>query len=322
MATTWYANLNYICNERCVFCAAGLAEGPVRGPRSSPHLSLEDLQAWMGSPPPPGDDVQLAGGEPTLHPDLPSLAAWAGSGGAEVILFTNAVRFADADYAAAVVAGGVGQFEVAIYGATPEAHDGITRRRGSLRQTLDGIRNLVALEDATVVLRLLVSSQCVDDAAGIVDLVVREAPGIDKVNLNPVILSEDADRAGAPVAYDVARGPVNDAVAAARRHGLPVDLAAMPLCLFDGDNAAVARQTAARRARERLADPRPGYRYLDPWAAAGAPNPGVVPRTWPGAPACRGCDYRPVCDGVERWYLDRFGEAGLQPVQRVEVRSA
>ena len=26
----WYLNLNYVCNERCTFCAAELADGSLR----------------------------------------------------------------------------------------------------------------------------------------------------------------------------------------------------------------------------------------------------------------------------------------------------
>jgi len=324
VATTWYANLNYICNERCVFCAAGLADGPDRGPRSSPHLSLEDLRRWMGEPPPAGDDVQLAGGEPTLHPDLGSLARFARANGADVVLFTNAVRFADETYAAAIVTAGVTRFEVAVYGASEGAHDRVTRRKGSLAQTLAGLRNLVAVGDgsATVVVRLLVSAQCAGDAPGIVDLVAKEIPGLHGVNLNPLILSDDAARAQAQISYDHAHDAVNEAVTRARRLGLPIDIATMPLCIFDGENAALARRTAAMRARRRLHEPRRGYRYLDPYVAAGQPTPEAVPRVRRTADACRGCAYAPVCDGVEHWYVEQFGDAGLRTVPRHRVRSA
>jgi len=156
--TNWYLNLSYVCNERCTFCAAELAGGSLRIGGRPAIVSKADVERWLdGARPQPRDRVMLAGGEPTLHAELVPIVELL-AGAAQVELFTNALRLADAAYADAVTAAGITDYEVALYGADAPSHEAVTRRRGSFEQTLDALAVLAA-QRVRVNVRLLVSRQ-------------------------------------------------------------------------------------------------------------------------------------------------------------------
>lgn len=317
MTRSLFVNVNYTCNERCVFCAAGLADGPLRTPGRPRGLTVDDLERFVAEHPAgPDDTVLVAGGEPTLHPDLPRLVRRASADGARVVLFTNGVRLADPAYAAEVVAAGVDRFEIALFGSTAARHEAVTRRAGSFDATLEALRVLAAL-DTEVEARLLVAAGLVHDLEASVATLRREAPGVDAVSLNRLILSTDAEHADAAVSWADARPAVNAAARAVLAAGWDLRHEAIPPCVFEGD---VADHVAARL-RERVADPGslrpPEFGYLDPFVAAGEPNPQpVAGRPEIALPApCLACDYLPACGRVEAWYVERFGTAGLRPVR-------
>jgi len=96
-----------------------------------------------------GENLELLGGEPTLHEDLLSLISYARRRGARRIkVVTNGRRLADADFLLHLVEEGCRIFEVKIYGSRSETHDAVTRVRGSLDETLRGLQNLGGISDA------------------------------------------------------------------------------------------------------------------------------------------------------------------------------
>src|SRR5213078_3214401 len=126
--TKHYVNLNYVCNEHCVFCASNLTNN-LKGTGVRRELTLEQIRAWIEEHRPRRDDeVLLAGGEPTLHKDLFAIVREFAEQCRDIKLFTNALKLADESYARAAIAAGVSGFEIALFGATPATHDAITRR--------------------------------------------------------------------------------------------------------------------------------------------------------------------------------------------------
>jgi MoaA/NifB/PqqE/SkfB family radical SAM enzyme len=318
--TLWYLNLNYVCNERCVFCAAELAEGnSARIDGRQPVVGFDDVVTWLGGDlPAAGDQVALAGGEPTLHRRLVDITRLLSHNRPEVALFTNGLRLASGGAAEALVDAGVSRFVIPLYGATDAAHDAVTRRIGSFEATLSGLGAAIEASAgrAVVEVRLLVSRQTVGENPDIVRLVHERLPSVDEFGLNRLILSEDAARADATVSWADARASVNETAALIGRlgHGLVAD--GIPLCVFDGENAPIRRAVATRAERvARGLEPGVGrVRYLDPAVATGQ-APERPPRRSRALPEpCCGCSYRDACAGVERWYLARFGTAGLRPL--------
>ncbi len=317
MPTTYYANLNYVCNERCVFCAAEMANGALRVAGHASWVTLDEVKAWVGGDRPgPRDRVLIAGGEPTLHRDLFPIVRFLGRDCGAVSIFTNGLRLADRAFAEEAVRAGITRFEVALYGARPESHDAVTRRPGSFERTLAGLRTLTELPRRghfVVDVRLLVSRQSAFENPDIVRVVRERAPGVDTFSLNRLLLSQDALASQAPISYAEAREPINETARLVRELGYTLAFDSLPLCVFDGDNADWVRT----QVRPGAGPPDAGERFLyfDPYVAAGAePESSLVQRRALPDP-CLSCDYLAACRRVEGWYVRRFGFAGLRPVR-------
>ena len=311
MPTEYFVNLTSYCNERCVFCAAELAR-----PAKARWISLDRLAAWLeGDPPRLADRVLVAGGEPTLHPEFHEAIQRLSATCVDIRLFTNGLRLADMEFARRTVAAGVTRFEIALYGADDATHDAVTGRPGSHATTLSALHTLGSLRQElsfALHIRLLVARQTVDAAPAIVQLIAERVGSVDGVSINRLIRSNDAVESAAAVSWADARGPVNAAARMVRQHGFDLDVWSLPLCVLEGDIAA----QVCREVRQGVPQARPDWRrrYLDPlvadqgWTFAGQ-------RHRPALPACcRTCDYVSICQRVEPWYLDEFGESGLTPV--------
>jgi MoaA/NifB/PqqE/SkfB family radical SAM enzyme len=317
VATSYFVNVNFVCNERCVFCAADLAGGTTRVEERR-RLTLDDLTTWLdGELPGPADTVALAGGEPTLHRELFEIVRHLAQRGPRVNLFTNGLRFADERYAREAVDAGITRFEIALFGPDAATHDAVTRRPGSFECTIDALNVLGRLRrerDFVLEVRLLVSRQTATHNPAIVGVVHDRIEGVDVISLNRLILSEDAVAADATISWEEARSSINETATLSRELGYQLRFDSMPLCVFDGPNADHVR-LSLQAAQHAGPPPAPrAFRYLDPVIAAGRSLQSVgAPTAMP--PPCAGCEYVSACRRVEEWYVERYGSSGLRPMR-------
>lgn len=316
----YFINLSFACNERCVFCAADLASGPEVSPGRPHGVTFADVEALVANLR-PGDEVELAGGEPTLHRELLPIVRHIADRGGKIALFTNGLRLANPAFARSVIEAGVSHIQIGLFGAAAESHDRITRRSGSFARTIEALRVLGALRRELTFrleVRLLVSRQCAAENAAIVRAVDREVDGVDAFSLNRLILSSDAAVADSTISWADARGPVNATASLIRELGYELTFAGLPLCLYEGDNADHVREAVARLCLAPPVEEAPPA-YLDPYVATGERvGEPVEPRLVP--PPCRTCDYMAHCGRVEQWYVDRYGTEGLEPVRHAVAR--
>jgi MoaA/NifB/PqqE/SkfB family radical SAM enzyme len=311
--TKHYLNLNYICNEHCVFCASDLTNN-IQDQRIRKQLTLPEIREWIAEcPPHPDDEVLLAGGEPTLHRDLFEIVGEFASYCTNIKVFTNGVKLARVAYAGQAVMSGISGFEIALFGATGESHDAITRRPHSFDQTMEAINNLLRLRDrrdVRVVLRLLVAKHCYRELPDIVRVVHEQAPEVDEFSINRLIYSDNALASEAMVSWAEATPAVNEAVEVARGYGYPVNFWPVPLCVFKGKNQRFVEAQMRGLAPGQMV--RSTLRYLDPVVASAGSHIGGASSAELAAPkVCRTCAYQAACGGVEREYVVRFGEDGL-----------
>src|SRR5258708_25177553 len=141
-----WLELTIRCNLRCVHCyAESEPSAPLRGALGDvDYASLIIEAANLGC-----RKLQFIGGEPTLHPSLPSLIKHARECGMEFVeVYTNAVRISDdlltcfREYQISVA--------VSFYSDDPTIHDKITNLPGSHRRT---IKNLTRLLNAGLKVR-------------------------------------------------------------------------------------------------------------------------------------------------------------------------
>jgi MoaA/NifB/PqqE/SkfB family radical SAM enzyme len=317
--TSYYVNVNYVCNERCTFCASDLTNR-VRLDGRGAWVNLDEVRNWLGdSPPGPDDRVMLAGGEPTLHRELLPIVRLLSANCRDVVIFSNGVRLADPAFARQATEAGITRFEIALFGATAERHEAITRLRGSFERTLLALNTLDRLRrdcELHIDVRLLVSRQSSPENPSIVRMVHERAPGVDSFSLNRLILSDNAVDADATISWADAAPAINETVRLVRQFGYELEFAAMPLCVFNDDNAEFVRNEILHtppRSDSRAWE----MRYFDPLVASGTPPQKSSRRPLALPLECVQCDYLSACGRVESWYTERYGTAGLHSIHLV-----
>jgi radical SAM protein with 4Fe4S-binding SPASM domain len=130
--------VTYRCNNDCAHCY-NLRE------RNFPELTTPQWfrildKLWeIGIP-----HIIFTGGEATLRSDLPDLIAYAESLGQITGLNTNARRLSDERYVERLVAAGLDHVQVTVESSDEQIHDEMMRSRGAFKQTIIGLRNVLA----------------------------------------------------------------------------------------------------------------------------------------------------------------------------------
>ncbi len=145
------ANLGYLqvvrhCNHLCGFCSNPTT--PYTHDFDSMRVLVDDFVAreYFG--------IILTGGEPTLHPELPRIAAYARDQGLHVRLITNGTRLAQPEFAEQLADAGVALAHVSIYSVRPDVE-------ARLRGTADTLPKAFAALDNAARFGIEVNVNCV-----------------------------------------------------------------------------------------------------------------------------------------------------------------
>ncbi len=287
--------VHFSCNNRCVFCVQGDKRSwipPRSGDEIREHLERERART---------DAVVFTGGEPTLHPDLLDLVAFAKSLGYQRIqLQTNGRRLAYRDYVESAVRAGVTEVSPALHGSTAAIHDALTRAPGSYRQTLKGIRNCVRA-GLLVYTNTVVVRGNLDDLPRTAALLARS--GVRHMQfafVHPEGTALQHFEAVVPRMPDAARW-IHKALDVARAAGVSAWAEAMPYCFMHGYEQHVVE--AHIPATVVLDCPHTIEDYTAwRWAEGKAKGP-----------PCTQCTWRDVCEGPWREYPDGYGWDEFEP---------
>lgn len=85
--------------------------------------------------------VILTGGEPTLHPELPRIAAYANEQGLHVRMITNGTRMADPNFARDMASAGLKLVHVSVYSVRPEVEERLRGASGTLEKAFQAVEN-------------------------------------------------------------------------------------------------------------------------------------------------------------------------------------
>jgi len=85
--------------------------------------------------------IILTGGEPTLHPELPKIAAYASERGLHVRMITNGSRLADPEFASALAKAGVKLVHVSVYSVRPDVEAVLRGTPSTLEKAFAAVRN-------------------------------------------------------------------------------------------------------------------------------------------------------------------------------------
>lgn len=127
--------INGHCNMSCAFCFVD---------RTAPDFDAAQLRAEIQAMADSGTrHLVLSGGEPTLHPALAELIAYAASLGAfDVIeMQSNGVKCADAEYTRSLVEAGLNKVTISLHSVDPEHSDKITRLPKAFGKTVEAMHH-------------------------------------------------------------------------------------------------------------------------------------------------------------------------------------
>ncbi|MCA9683262.1 MAG: radical SAM protein, partial [Myxococcales bacterium] len=276
--------VQFRCNQACDFCFVST---------HLPDPQEQAVRAALEAAAAAGAVVSMSGGEPTLNPRLCDYLRYAKQVGVPAVeLQTNAVRLADPQLCAAVVAAGVDTAFVSLHGSRAEICDAITNAPGTWAKTVAGLDQLAAHGVATRV-NFVMCRQNADDFPAVVELVASRWPSFD-LTFSFVAPSTDlVPRTAALIPrYSSVFGPLLAGLERARDLGVTVtgfeSMCSIPLCLKpDG-----------------LGD----YEQLS------AAEVGIDSASEFEKPAgCADCSQRDRCWGLRRGYVQLYGSDELRP---------
>jgi MoaA/NifB/PqqE/SkfB family radical SAM enzyme len=273
--------LGHMCNNRCVFCVSGqMTERRAAGPLDlAPQLEAIERAHAQGY-----RKLTLLGGEPTLQPGFMDLVRRSVAlGFDEIVIFTNGVRTARAEFLDEILAtGGPFTFRISIQGATEEAHERTTRKPGSFGRILRTLELLRERGQRRTVNMCVVTSNYASVAA-FPELVERY--GVSQIHLDMIRPLDAGDRTEAELRAMIPRYcdmvPALVAMAkgfADQKSEVDVNIGNLPYCIAPSDKYEVKR-------RDKL-----------------KPE------------SCRSCAYEPSCSGVFETYARFYGTSELIPL--------
>ena len=129
--------ITFRCQNRCVHCYTG-------GPRETRELSTAEWRKVIDRLSEIGIFIlTFTGGEPTLREDLPDLLKYAQEKGMVTGLITNGRRLKSSEYVKRLVDTGLDFVQITIESHNPRIHDLITSSKGSWKETVKAIENVV-----------------------------------------------------------------------------------------------------------------------------------------------------------------------------------
>ncbi len=308
--------LGHLCNNRCVFCVSGQRTqmGEARPLPVAPALERISEARAAGH-----TKITLLGGEPTLQPGfLGVVAHCAALGFEEVVVFTNGVRTARAEFIDAVLATGAKvTWRISIQGGTEAAHVRTTGKPRSFQRILRTLENLRARE-APVTVNMCVVASNIDSVPAFPELVERF--GIRQLHLDLMRPLDAGKRTETELRAMMPRlrelvAPLSTMIAGfeARLPGFDVNIGNLPYCVaphlapwihHDGSMT----QTVAIDGDDRLS--RPWNKYLTKRRDKIKPD------------RCRECVFDDACSGVFETYARMHGTDELVPVSSSQLAGA
>ncbi len=129
--------LTFRCQNNCVHCYAG-------GPHETSELTTEQWKEVIDRLHQIGVFIlTFTGGEPTLREDLPELLLYGQNKGLVTGLITNGRKLKDKNYVKTLEKTGLDFIQVTLESHKPKIHDLMTATKGSWKETVAGIKNII-----------------------------------------------------------------------------------------------------------------------------------------------------------------------------------
>ncbi len=219
------------CNSNCIMCPCS------ENSRKNGFISSADyIKELLRYIPENANYITLTGGEPTLLKDdffeimehIKNTRKHT-----HFQLLTNGRAFGDYSFSREFVKHLPESIELGIplYGYNEETHDLITQTKGSFRQTVIGIHNLLHY-DVTIEIRIVLTKLNIDYIEKVAAYIIKYLPGVRCVNLMGLELMGNAAKNKNDVwlPYDEMFEKAEKAIMLLITHGIDTQLYNFPLC--------------------------------------------------------------------------------------------
>jgi radical SAM protein with 4Fe4S-binding SPASM domain len=316
-------NLGKICNNRCIFCMTENADF-----ESHKFATLQEVKAELKEYKKRGfNSIGFLGGEPTLHPNIIEIIAFAKKTNiGKLHLVTNGRRLADKRFVENLFKAGIDRISVSLHSHLPEIEDSFTCVEGSFEQKLAGLQNVFKY-------RKKMNYKC-DLSQNIVlnKMNLKKLPvtinffskmGVSDFRINfiqPLGRAENMFQELVPRYSDV-KPIFKKIVDIAKKNRLTVSFADMPFCVF-------SEYKEFYKYMGELKD------YIDLVVVLGAKRSSFISRqnekntfSWRNkrknylkmkTKICLKCKYYDLCEGVWKRYAKSFGLKEIKPIKVVE----
>ncbi len=332
-------HVGYSCNERCEFCyyLEDLKKGRIKDGTTAQNKRKIAIAAAFGK-----TAIDISGGEPTIRPDLPELISYCREKGfRDITIITNGQRTADPAYCATLKEAGLTEGLFSIHSHSAEIHDGFTHVPGSFERINRSVENFRAA-GLQVRVNTVVNSENYKYLNDFFELVHKYQPkAVNLILFNP---SETAANLSKDNAIRISNYQIiGDAVSAAldnwkEKIGI-VNVRFLPFC-FLRKHPDCIRTEWQKVHEDQEWDPILLVAFQKNWPASIASTLAGFFTPWntpdyhsadlltflnkklsafrmklyyrQGAP-CKECSLSPICTGLQRDYVNRFGFPDVKP---------
>jgi hypothetical protein len=301
-----YINLNYQCNNNCIFCAVAH--------QRSYSLSFEDVVNFInGFSSSSLACLTLSGGEASIRPDFLDLVKYLSTKDLKLVLQTNARRFADYSFAKATVDLGLRNFYVSLHSHIPNLHEFLTYRKGSFSETINGIFNLLGL-GSCLDINCIVVKHNASIIPNYVSWILDEFPNIHGIYITyPVPVGNAFDNSSEILCdFSELRPVFRDIVSLFAATAIRFGFVDVPCCVVDVDKMEAA-----------LKQPQQPYDFIYSPEDVNTPPEVVKLRAWITSQTnrcfssryCYGCSkfIEHSCPGIFSRYLELYGDNFCEP---------
>lgn len=306
--------VGYSCNNKCRHCVVEPVRSELENDKENIDLTTQDLLEKIDTAASLNvKEIVLTGGEVTLRDDFQKLVIYAVEKGLKVNIQTNGRRFADKEYCEFLkdLPGIV--FIIALHASTEKIHDAITQREGSFRETISGIRNLLALKKdvtAKIVISKLNAGNIFDTAKLSRDLGVSEfsvvyphLPGYNKEQFEKI----------APK-YIELQEQIEQISEYGKNESFVVDFETIPYCICS-DSEFFWLRNCDLLTKSRLNDDDSDYMDDDTnfdWEK-------IRPQMKIKGETCSLCAFNLLCEGPWGEYVENYGTSEFIPIGKESV---
>jgi len=304
--------LGYACNNDCIHCVVSDFKDILLRKGSSENLTTEQYIEEMTESRDKGAElIVFTGGEPTIRQDLIPLLIKAREMGYKIQIQTNGRRFNDRGFAEKVAACGIDTYCIALHAHTAEVHDSITRRKGSFKETSEGIKNLMDLHQ-NVIGKFVISKYNVTFLKETARLFVEL--GMTRVSVTFPHGCGNARKYFLDVVprYDDLAPSLYQTLQYLEERDIIIDTEAIPFCLMTGFERYV--QDLTYSPEDRIELKQLGVDKTIDWNLERK----NIKKKFAN---CRCCRYDSLCEGPWKEYPENYGESEFIAVQGKEVCS-